>query len=229
MLCDVKNPVIILVTSLILVLAQTTLRAAANGVLWVDDALPAGAIPGTDGNDAWTWVSSNPTPFSGAAANQSSIDAGLHQHFFDSATATLTINTGDVLFAYIYLDPAHPPTEAMLQWNDGSWDHRAFWGANNITYGTLGTVSRFYTGPLPAAGAWVRLEVPARQVGLEGSTLKGLSFTLFDGRATWDAAGKTNGSGVIPPPSDTNAPVVTVTAPADNTIVAGSNVMVTAT
>ena len=34
-----------------------------------------------------------------------------------------------------------------------------------------GTVSRRSMGALPAAGQWVKLSVPASQVGLEGSTL----------------------------------------------------------
>src|SRR5438874_2331852 len=110
----------------------------SNSVLWVDDALPAGAIAGSDGGDAWNWVSSNPAPFIGTLASQSTADNGLHQHFFTMATGTLTVNTGEMLFAYIYLDPSHLPTEVMLQWNDGSWDHRAFWGANNISYGAIG-------------------------------------------------------------------------------------------
>ena len=45
-------------------------------------------------------------------------------------------------------------------------------------------------GTLPAAGRWVRLEVPAAQVGLEGRTVNGMAFTLHGGRATWDYAGK---------------------------------------
>src|SRR5436853_4717882 len=45
-------------------------------------------------------------------------------------------------------------------------------------------------GPVPAAGRWVRLEVPASQVALEGRTLNGMAFSQFDGRATWDYAGK---------------------------------------
>ena len=98
---------------------------------------------------------------------------------------------GDTLFAYVYLDPANPPSEVMLQWNDGSWEHRAYWGANLITWGTDGTVSRRYMGPLPATGQWVRLAVPASQVGLEGHTLNGMAYTLYNGRATWDYAGKT--------------------------------------
>ena len=45
-------------------------------------------------------------------------------------------------------------------------------------------------GGLPPTGQWVRLAVPAAQVGLEGSTLNGMAFTLQGGRATWDYAGK---------------------------------------
>ena len=45
-------------------------------------------------------------------------------------------------------------------------------------------------GPLPPAGQWVKLSVPASQVALEGSVLNGMAFTVYDGRATWDAAGK---------------------------------------
>jgi RHS repeat-associated protein len=45
-------------------------------------------------------------------------------------------------------------------------------------------------GPLPPAGQWARLEVPAAAVGLEGQTVHGLAVTLYDGRATWDKLGK---------------------------------------
>jgi hypothetical protein len=52
-------------------------------------------------------------------------------------------------------------------------------------------------GPLPAAGQWVQLRVPASAVGLEGSTISGMAFTLYGGRATWDAAGRlSSNSGV---------------------------------
>ena len=197
-------------------------------VFWVDDALPAGAIPGADGGDAWTWVNSNPTPFSGTVASQSSIGAGLHQHYFDWASGTLAINPGDFVFAYVYLDPANPPSEVMLQWNDGTWEHRAYWGANNVDYGVDGTTSRFFAGPLPAAGQWARLEVRASQVGLEGSTLKGLAFAVSDGRATWDAAGKSTQSGGGNA-GDTTRPTVAITAPANNASLSGSSTTVSAT
>src|SRR5438552_1061271 len=88
---------------------------ATGDVVWLDDALPAGAQSGVEGGDAWSAVSSDPTPYSGSLARQSSIQAEAQQFFFYGATATLEVNAGDTLFAYVHLDPANPPDEVMLQ------------------------------------------------------------------------------------------------------------------
>jgi hypothetical protein len=65
--------------------------------------------------------------------------SGEHQRYFYNATATLSVAVGDSLFSYVYLDPANPPSEVMLQWNNGSWEHRAYWGMNLIGWGSDGT------------------------------------------------------------------------------------------
>jgi len=175
------------------IFAIGTVAANAANVPWVDDSVPAGAMTGAGGGDSWNWVSGNPSPFAGTSAHQSALASGLHEHFFQNATRTLSIGGGDTLYAYIYLDPANPPSEIMLSWNTGSsWEHRAYWGANLINYGLDGTPSRRSMGPLPAVGQWVQLQVPASQVGLEGTTVSGMSFSLYNGRATWDAAGVTS-------------------------------------
>ena len=158
--------------------ALSQLVNSSSEVVWVEDSVPAGAVTASDGGDAWNWISSNPPPYAGALAHQSLLASGEHQHYFYGATATLAVGVGDTLFTYVYLDPANLPSEVMLQWNDGSWEHRAYWGANLIGWGTDGTVSRRYMGPLPATGQWVRLAVPAAQMGLEGRTLNGMAFTL---------------------------------------------------
>jgi plastocyanin len=171
--------------------ATLTVNASSGGdTVWVEDVIPAGGAPASDGGDTWNWVSANPAPFSGGVASQSAVAAGEHQHYFTGATQTLTVNTGDTLIAYVYLDPANIPSEIMLQWNNGSWEHRAYWGANSIGWGSDGTVSRINMGALPPAGQWVRLQIPASKVGLEGTVLTGMAFTLNGGRATWDHAGK---------------------------------------
>ncbi|MBI4622790.1 MAG: glycoside hydrolase family 9 protein [Verrucomicrobia bacterium] len=57
----------------------------------------------------------------------------------------------------------------------------------------------------------MRLEVPASKVGLEGKAVIGMGFSLFDGRATWDKAGKTTVNATSPAVSAPSARVITVT------------------
>ncbi len=175
-------------------LAQMRATAPTNQreTIWVDDALPEGAVALGDA-ESWTWVRLHPEPISGKFAHQSVIATGMHQHFFDGAKAVLPVSVGDRLFAHVYLDPVHPPREVMLQWNDGTtWEHRVYWGENLIEWGIDGAASRQRVGPLPPVGQWVRLEIPATLVNLEGQTVSGMAFSVWDGRATWDRAGKSS-------------------------------------
>jgi hypothetical protein len=192
----------------------TSTTTGSNDIVWVEDAVPAGATSDVT-NDSWSWVSSNPAQYSGTVAHQSGITAGVHQHFFYSASQTLTLNAGDKLFTYVYLDPANPPSEIMLQWKEADWDHRAYWGANIIPWGTDATDGRRYMGALPAVGQWVRLEVDANQVGLSGKSINGMAFTLYNGRATWDHAGKS--SQQAPPPTGNDSVWVEDAVPAGAT------------
>ena len=117
------------------------------------------------------------------------------------ANVTMNVVAGDTLYAWVYLDPANPPSEVMLQWNDGSsWEHRAYWGANMIAYGADNSVGRRSMGALPATGQWVQLRIPASQVGLDGRTVSGMAFSLYGGRATWDNAGTAGAASLTPKP-----------------------------
>ncbi|MGH6636408.1 MAG: hypothetical protein ACRED0_09855, partial [Gammaproteobacteria bacterium] len=161
---------------------------ASNEKVWFKDSLPTGSTPKSD-NESWTWITASPPSPSGARVHQSALVAGVHQHFFESATDKLQAGADDSLFTYVFLDPAHPPKEIMLQWNDGAWEHRAYWGENRIPWGVDGTPSRRRMGPLPPAGQWVRLEVPVYFVGLRNRAISGMAFTLYDGSAMWDQSG----------------------------------------
>ena len=178
----------------------------------MNDALPAGAAAGAAGGDGWNWVSSSPAPLSGSVSHisndanwsnwspapysgnvshQSAISSGVHQHYFYASPTNIPVRAGGKLYAHIYIDPENIPQEVMLQWGtptDG-WEHRAYWGANALGWGADGTSSRRYMGPLPQAGGWVRLEVPASAVGLEGLNVNAIAFSLYGGRANWDLAG----------------------------------------
>src|SRR5829696_7287405 len=175
-------------------------HSPAGDIAWVDDEPPEGAsLSGEEVEDEWKTVNADPTPFSGMTAHQSNAQDGMHQHYFEGASAPLSVNRGDRLFVYVYLDPAEMPEEVMLQWNDddGTWEHRAYWGENKIEWGQDGTESRRYMGPLPPAGEWVRLEVAASEVGLENREVNGMAFTLYGGRATWDVAGKAGSEAAV--------------------------------
>jgi hypothetical protein len=171
--------------------------------VWILDSLPAGAIPVAD-TDGWNWVSVNPAPYLNNCkfSHQAPVLAGTHQHYFTDG-AGLSIGTGDVITTYIFIDPVNPPTEIMVQFVVGAGladpNHRAYWGANSIAFGTDGTNSRRQiSASIPPTGVWTRLDVPASQVGLEGQTINGMGFTLFGGVATWGPVIRSN-NGITAP------------------------------
>ena len=49
-------------------------------------------------------------------------------------------------------------------------------------------------GALPALGRWLRLEVPASLVALDGDTVNGMAFYLDGGSVAWDRSGIAPGS-----------------------------------
>ncbi|MCG9127502.1 PSD1 domain-containing protein [Candidatus Poribacteria bacterium] len=165
---------------------------------WVDDAQSNGGR--TDGK--WNFVGNTEAPvFSKKYSRlQTANPDQLIQHSFHNANRRFKLNDGDKLFAYVWLDPENPPRTIMLQWNDGTWDHRAFWGEDKITYGEIGndTPAHKPMGELPKIGEWVRLEVDPEIVGLKkDSVLNGMAFTQFGGTAYWDIAGITTTLGYV--------------------------------
>jgi hypothetical protein len=156
--------------------------------IWIEDDVPTGAK--LEGDSPWEFVTAPDHPVhTGTKATRRKADA-MSQHFFTGAAPTLKIGEGDKLFAYCWIDPANPPKTVMLQFNDGNWNHRAFWGEDTIAFGAGDTPEHRSMGPLPKAGEWVRLEVNAAHVGLPaGAELNGWAFTQFGGTVYWDHAG----------------------------------------
>lgn len=180
---------------------------------WVDDALPQGAVPTSDASphDNWSWLGTGLAPVSGTLAMESAAydTSGIHSTEFNGATAVMSVKTGDTLYAWVYLDPADPPSEIMIQWRTGSsWEHRAYWGANSISYGTNNTNSRRYVDVLPKTGGWVKLQIAASQVGLEGVSVNGLSLVEYNGRAAWDDIGTAPAAPAAPSNLAVSIPVI---------------------
>ena len=163
--------------------------ASRVSTVWIDDALPDGAKAG----DVVDFRHIREQPVHSGRLSIRLVSDGGGQHFFVHAEDKLRVGPGDTMFAWVYLDPADPPQQIMLQWNsDGSTElnHRAYWGANEINFGRDGTSERRSMGPLPPVGEWVRLEVDAASIGLlPGMVLDGMAFTQYGGTAYWDEAG----------------------------------------
>ena len=154
---------------------------------WIDDTLPNHKIK----HGAWKPASSESDPIHSGKTSFVHKAQGNQQYFVQNVDEPWIVNEQDELFAYIFLDPADPPREVMLQWNDGSWEHRAIWGEDLIGYGTKNTHSRRYQGPLPKLGEWVRLAVPVSDVNLKpNAKINGVALTQYDGTVYWDSIGK---------------------------------------
>lgn len=204
--------------------------AAGAETIWFDDDLPPGAQGSATGGDAWNWVSTasaghEDAPKHGMRAHRSNgVVNGQpqHEHFFNFAQP-FALNPGDVLFTYVYIPRDDSPSRITLSWNDGAnWEHRAFWTLDGPPASGGDTDSMRYLGDLSGdlRGRWIRLEIPAKAVGLEGKSVRGMSFTLYGGSATWDRTGKIASvlPVVTPPPAppanDTTAPTASLTSPA---------------
>ncbi|MFO1521867.1 MAG: PSD1 and planctomycete cytochrome C domain-containing protein [Kiritimatiellia bacterium] len=158
-------------------------------IVWMEDELPAGGDRVGDGPT--TFITSDAGPvFSGKNSLKRS-SPGRSQDVYLNGPATYTLPDKPRLFAYVRLDPASLPKAIMLQFNDGSWDHRAVWGdVDAIEYGAKGTPGKVHQGSLPEAGKWVRLEVDAAALGLHaGTVVRGFAFTQSGGTVYWDKAG----------------------------------------
>lgn len=164
----------------------------ARARVWFDDMLPSNANRQVEGlASPWPWTTEAPAGSSGERVFGGAA-TGAAQAFLTDAYPGLEVRAGDRLWAEVWIDPANPPSEIMLQWYAGSemWEHRATWGEARLTYGgKAGTASRFRVGDLPRSGEWVRVEVSAESVGLVGARVTGWAFSQFGGRVLWDRAG----------------------------------------
>ena len=172
------------------VLAQREALGAAAPVrdrFFIEERLPDGLKAG----DAWKYTGGRDGQPVFRGKESRVLEApGLVQHYFLDMPA-YEVGQGDTFFAYVYLDPENPPRSIMIQVHSDSWNHRGYWGEDKIPYGagSDGPAHR-RIGELPETGGWVRLELPAQEIGIRpGDGVVGMAFTQHGGRAWWDDAG----------------------------------------
>ncbi len=182
-------------------------------------------LNGTTPTDAWNWVA-NPLSPTGQLAHQTQLLNGVHQQYYYYANLgesdsgdwyepeVLVVPGGDdygasyttSFYTYVYLDPAAPPISFAINWDvallaqAATWAHGVYWGASAYAGDSP---AYHYMGPMPAAGGWVKLEVPLAALDLEANDyfdVLGMAFTLVNGRATFGGSGVTYSELVQPEP-----------------------------
>ena len=171
--------------------------------IWIDGAVPQGATA-THSNDQWLFAA---CPAGGSLINlcHKSIlpphadpgTGGLVRYHEYTGGPPQYINKGDVLFAYVFLDDVIMPNQLFIRWHDGTNWRAAYWGSNWREFGGLTNRENWrYMGGLPTFDKWVRLEIPANYLGLEGRYVTGMSFGFFkeddNAQIVWGRAGKTS-------------------------------------
>ncbi len=156
---------------------------------WAVQAPPPGAR--TEGD--WSAVMIEGFAARSAPTARLQQSAEIVQHFFEGCPDARSLAAGDSLYAWVRLDPENPPRTLMLKFHQtGDWEHRAYWGADTIPSGGIGSdnTAHHHAGDLPPAGEWVRLEVPLAAVGLAPDVpVDGVACAQNGGRAWWDEIG----------------------------------------
>lgn len=113
---------------------------------------------------------------------------------------------GDKLVFYMLLDECRTPSEVQFRWQ--------FWTTHAVSGGYFGTphglgegTNVTYLGPLPPAGVWTRVEIPASSIYADNQPINSIYFYTWDGVAWFDTIGKngcmTNASAPSIPSGDT--------------------------
>jgi len=176
--------------------AEPNLPVTGQEQVWFEDAFPEGEQVRSSGHPL-TFVEAPVA--SGKLALKRGGEA-MAQDYYQAGAALLEVPASPRFFVHVYLDPADPPEEVMIQFHSDQWKHRALWGEDIIEFGAKGTTERFVAGKLPAPGAWAKLEVDGASMGLApGTKLAGFAFTVHGGTAYFDKMGVT---GRVDPASD---------------------------
>ncbi len=140
------------------------------------------------------WMWNRTFKASGAKGVVHPTEAGKQTEIFlFSAPKSLSVETGDVLTIYVYIDPASKPEMIAMSWfkNTWGWSTYAYWGDDKLVNWDGSLPTRVRMGDLPATGGWVRLTVPASAVEMEGKAIGGCYlFAHGAGNVFWDRLGK---------------------------------------
>ena len=108
---------------------------------------------------------------------------------FTAGDVTLIVRNEATAFVHYHGDPARPPRAVSLEFISEEKTRRMIWG-DPAAFGADEAKDAFHAGPLPAPGAYARLELPVCDSGVrEGKAYTGVRVAQRGGSAWWDRAG----------------------------------------
>lgn len=162
---------------------------------WFDDDFPAGTM--VTGGYAWDSVQH-------ASGTRSLTSPYFGQNVFNAWRVLYLsepVNAGDHLIVYVQFNDCVPVRELMLTWFTDTLQKAVYWGESLIG----GESSAVFMGASlpPASGAWVRIEIPAGTLGLEGTTITSFRMQSYAGQTWLDRVGAAPGgsASLTPQPS----------------------------
>lgn len=156
--------------------APGAVQPPASDNVWIDDDVPAGAAT----NAVWAMdqTASGTRSIGGPAAGPG--------RSFTTSNVSFAVNPGDTLVFYALGSTCKPPSNVVVgvTTTDGV-NMRAYWGAPSSGEPS----SSLNMGALPAAGQWVRYEVPASALGIEGKIVNSITNEYAGGIVWIDRVG----------------------------------------
>ncbi|MEY4938516.1 MAG: hypothetical protein RIQ93_251 [Verrucomicrobiota bacterium] len=109
---------------------------------------------------------------------------------FATGEVPLLVRKSATAFVHLHPDPARPPRAVSLEFmREGKTARRFVWG-DASAFGPEIARDAIVLGPMPAAGAYSRLELEACDAGIEpGEAYTGVRLAQSDGAAWWDRIG----------------------------------------
>lgn len=126
---------------------------------------------------------------------------------FTTGDINLTVRTDVKAFVHFQPDAARPPRAVSLEFVSEEKTKRVIWG-DPAAFGPDAAKDAELAGPLPAPGAYAKLEISAVATGIKtGKAYTGLRLAQSDGAGWWDRVGA-----VLSTPSGSDDPLLSSAA-----------------
>jgi hypothetical protein len=158
-------------------------------VIWAEDSdlpVPAAFMPPPTAGE---WKQGPDVPVAGGHRALRLEGTAVRPFAFTAGDVNLLVRTEARAFVHVRLDPENLPRAISLEFMSEEKTRRAIWGDVNA-FGPEVADNALHQGPLPAAGAYVRLELTACDSGVdEGKAYTGLRIAQSGGAAWYDRVG----------------------------------------